>query len=138
MSEHPPGTSPLKGHFLRRNRIVATLSRATVVVEAHLTSGARNTARSALQEGRDVLAVPGPVDRESHAGCHLLLREGATLVRGPWMHVFRVLGGGAARPGPAAAGRAPGPDRRRRGPTSWCGTRSTGGMRCSTPTRRSA
>ena len=115
VSEHPPGTSPLKGHFLRRNRIVATLSRATVVVEAHLTSGALNTARSALQEGRDVLAVPGPVDRESHAGCHLLLREGATLCEG-LDDVFRVLGGGGkagargrgagARPRPPAAGPA--------------------------------
>lgn len=103
VSEHPPGTSPLPGHFPRRNRIVATLTRATVVVEAGITSGALNTARSALQEGRDVLAVPGPVDRESHAGCHLLLREGATLCEGV-DDVLRVLGGGGSRAGPRGRG----------------------------------
>jgi DNA processing protein len=105
LSEHPPGASPLRGHFLRRNRIVATLSRATVVVEAGLASGALSTARNAVQEGRDVLAVPGPVDRESHAGCHQLLREGAAVCEGV-EDVLRVLGGGAASGG-AGGGRRP-------------------------------
>lgn len=114
VSEHPPGTSPLKGHFLRRNRVVATLSQVTVVVEAGLTSGALNTARSALQEGRDVLAVPGYVDREVHAGCHLLLREGASLCEGVG-DVLRVLEGGTGASGRRPEGRsrpppAAGPD----------------------------
>ena len=112
LSEHPPGTPPLQGHFLRRNRIVATLSRVTVVVEAGLRSGALATARNALEAGRDVMAVPGLVDRGSHAGCHLLLRQGAALCEGVG-DVLRVLGGerlaagaGAAAPAgpPPAAG----------------------------------
>ncbi|MFO0931659.1 MAG: DNA-processing protein DprA [Planctomycetota bacterium] len=135
LSEHPPGTSPLQGHFPRRNRIVATLSQATVVVEAGLTSGALNTARSALHEGRDVLAVPGYVDRDVHAGCHLLLREGASLCEGV-DDVLRVLEGAAA----AGAGAAPPPvrgPRRRRGRSWSCGTRSTA-ARFSTSTRSCA
>lgn len=80
VSEHPPGTPPHPGHFPRRNRIVAALCAAVVVVEAPLESGALVTARLAADLGRDVLAVPGPVDRGGHAGCHRLLRDGATLV----------------------------------------------------------
>ena len=79
ISEHPPGTVPHPGHFPRRNRIVAALVRVVVVVEAPAASGALTTARMALELGRDVLAVPGPVDRGAHEGCHRLLRDGATL-----------------------------------------------------------
>jgi len=82
LSEHPPRTSPHPGHFPRRNRIVAALSRAVIVVEAPLDSGALVTARLAADLGRDVLAVPGPVDRGTHAGCHRLLRDGARLCEG--------------------------------------------------------
>jgi len=113
VSEHPPGTPPHPGHFPRRNRIVAALSRATVVVEAGLTSGALVTARLALEAGRDVLAVPGPVDRGTHAGCHRLLRDGAQLCEG-LDDVLRALGRGAMSSGgvggaPALPPPAPGP-----------------------------
>jgi DNA processing protein len=112
VSEHPPGTPPQPGHFPRRNRIVAALARATVVVEAGLASGALSTARIAGEIGRDVLAVPGPVDRGSHAGCHRLLKDGATLCETAG-DVWRALGrdptpAGAARP-PPPGDRAPPP-----------------------------
>jgi DNA processing protein len=100
LSEHPPGTSPHPGHFPRRNRVVACLARVTVVVEAGTASGALVTARLAAEAGRDVLAVPGPVDRGTHAGCHRLLRDGATLCEG-LDDVLAVLG---RRPAPIAAG----------------------------------
>ena len=83
VSEHPPGTPPLPGHFLRRNRIVAAMSKAVVVIEAPLESGALTTARLANELGRVVMAVPGPVDRGSHGGCHRLLRDGAMLCESP-------------------------------------------------------
>ena len=98
VSEHPPGTPPHPGHFPRRNRIVAALSRAVVVVEAPLASGALLTARLAADLGRDVLAVPGPVDRGGHAGCHRLLRDGATLVETA-TDVLEALGLGPRRRG---------------------------------------
>ncbi len=81
LSEMPMGTGPQARHFPARNRIVAGLSRAVVVIEAAAKSGSLITARNALDQGRDVLAVPGhPFDARS-AGCNILLREGATLVR---------------------------------------------------------
>jgi DNA processing protein len=70
-------------HFPQRNRIVSGLSRAVVVVEAAARSGSLITARNALDQGREVLAVPGhPFDARA-AGCNMLIRDGATLVRGP-------------------------------------------------------
>ena len=82
LSELPPGTKPAPAHFPNRNRIIVGLSEAVVVVEAAMRSGALITARVALDEGRDVLAVPGrPGDPLSH-GPNLLIRDGATLVRG--------------------------------------------------------
>ncbi|WP_201722503.1 DNA-processing protein DprA, partial [Sulfitobacter sp. HI0129] len=72
---------PLARHFPLRNRIISGLSAATVVVEGAARSGALITARDALDQGREVLAVPGhPFDARA-AGCNLLLRDGATLVR---------------------------------------------------------
>jgi DNA processing protein len=82
VSEFPLSTDPLPGHFPRRNRIIAGWSRATVVVEAASRSGALVTARSALDEGRDVLAVPGHPSQESAEGTNQLIRDGAVLVRG--------------------------------------------------------
>lgn len=73
-------TSPAPGHFPARNRIIAGLSRGCVVVQADVQSGARITALFALEQGREVFAVPGPIDHPLSAGCHLLLREGATLI----------------------------------------------------------
>ncbi|SFJ32862.1 DNA-processing protein DprA [Jannaschia pohangensis] len=82
ISERPFGLAPQARDFPRRNRIVAGLSQAVVVVEAAAKSGSMITARDALDEGREVLAVPGhPFDGRA-GGCNLLLRDGATLVRG--------------------------------------------------------
>ena len=81
VSEQPPGVEPQARHFPLRNRIVAGLSRAVVVVEAAAKSGSLITARDAADLGRDVLAVPGhPFDARA-AGCNMLIRDGATLVR---------------------------------------------------------
>lgn len=90
-SEHPPGTPPHPGHFPRRNRLVAAVSRVVVVVEAPLSSGALVTARLALDANHEVLAVPGSVERGTHAGCHRLIRDGATLCEGV-ADVLRALG----------------------------------------------
>ncbi|MCU9847228.1 DNA-processing protein DprA [Defluviimonas sp. WL0024] len=82
LSEQPIGLEPQARHFPLRNRIISGLARAVVVVEAAARSGSLITARLALDQGRDVLAVPGhPFDGRA-AGCNLLLRDGATLVRG--------------------------------------------------------
>ncbi|WP_110916972.1 DNA-processing protein DprA [Mycolicibacterium peregrinum] len=80
VSEYPPGMAPGRLRFLTRNRLVAALSGATVVVEAGLRSGAANTAGWAKLLGRSVCAVPGPVTSAASAGCHALLRSGANLV----------------------------------------------------------
>jgi len=81
ISEFPTGTRAYPGHFPRRNRIVAGVSRGTVVVEAARRSGSLISARLAAAEGRDVMAVPGLVSHDRAAGCHQLIREGAMLVR---------------------------------------------------------
>ena len=82
ISEQPMGLEPQARHFPLRNRIVSGLSRAVIVVEAAARSGSLITARTALDQGRDVMAVPGhPFDARA-AGCNMLLRDGATLVRG--------------------------------------------------------
>jgi DNA processing protein len=75
ISEHPPGSAPHRQRFLSRNRIVAALGAATLVVEAAVRSGALNSARYARQLGRPVLAVPGPVTSALSAGCHALIRR---------------------------------------------------------------
>lgn len=82
ISEMPFGLDPQARHFPRRNRIVSGLSRAVIVVEAATRSGSLITARMALDQGREVLAVPGhPMDARAGGG-NLLIRDGATLVRG--------------------------------------------------------
>lgn len=81
LSEQPMGCVPQTRHFPLRNRIISGLSRAVVVVEAAARSGSLITARDALDQGREVMAVPGhPFDARA-AGCNQLLRDGATLVR---------------------------------------------------------
>lgn len=81
LSEMPMGLQPQARHFPMRNRIISGLARAVVVVEAAGKSGSLITARNALDQGRDVLAVPGhPLDARAW-GCNLLIRDGATLVR---------------------------------------------------------
>jgi len=83
LSESLPGAAPTAGAFPRRNRIVAAISRATVVVEAGARSGALITAGLALDLGRDVAAVPGPMDVPQAAGSNALLRDGAAVVSEP-------------------------------------------------------
>lgn len=81
LSEMPMGLQPQARHFPARNRIISGLAQAVVVVEAAARSGSLITARNALDQARDVLAVPGhPFDARA-AGCNMLLRDGATLVR---------------------------------------------------------
>lgn len=79
-SEYPEGIAPLKHQFLERNRIISGMSIATVVVEAPMRSGSLATARFALEQGREVFVVPGPVRHRNYEGSHILLREGARLV----------------------------------------------------------
>lgn len=79
VSEVPPGSAPTRSRFLLRNRLIAALSRATVVVEAAHRSGALSTAAHAAALLRPVGAVPGPVTSMASAGCHRLLREGAAV-----------------------------------------------------------
>ncbi|MCF2869800.1 DNA-processing protein DprA [Octadecabacter sp. G9-8] len=82
ISDQPIGLQPQARHFVARNRIISGMSQATVVIEAAAKSGSLITARTALDQGRDVLAVPGhPFDARA-SGCNMLIRDGATLVRG--------------------------------------------------------
>jgi DNA processing protein len=80
VSEYPPGVRPARHRFLTRNRLVAALSGATVVVEAGIRSGAASTAAWARALGRVVCAVPGPITSAASTGCHILLQAGAELV----------------------------------------------------------
>lgn len=116
LSEQPMGLQPQARHFPLRNRVVAGLSRGVVVVEAAARSGSLITAREALDMGREVMAVPGhPFDARA-SGCNMLIRDGATLVRGAAdvlaalgvEQVRRVEEGGELRPplpGPVPAAR---------------------------------
>lgn len=78
LSEHPPGAVPTRERFIRRGRIIAALSVATVIVEAGYRSGALSLARHALGMRRIVAAVPGPVTSAASAGCHRLIQDGET------------------------------------------------------------
>ncbi len=76
LSEMPPGAEPTKWRFLQRNRLIAALGRATVVVEANPRSGAVSTANRAIELERPLGAVPGPINSPGSDGCHILIREG--------------------------------------------------------------
>lgn len=81
ISEALPQQSPQSGCFPRRNRIVTGLSLGVIVIEAGDRSGAAISARLAMEQGREVFAVPGRIDSQNSRGCHQLIRDGATLVR---------------------------------------------------------
>lgn len=83
LSEYSLGTPPLPENFPRRNRILSGLSYATFVVEAHSRSGSLITAHQAVEQGREVFALPGSVDQLTSRGTHQLIREGACLVETP-------------------------------------------------------
>jgi DNA processing protein len=81
LSEHPPGTPPLPPHFPARNRVIAGLSQGCLVVEAAPQSGSLITARLALDAGREVFALPGPIRSPQSQGCNALIQQGAQLVQ---------------------------------------------------------
>lgn len=80
ISESPPRAVPASGAFPQRNRLISGMSLGVIVVEAALQSGALITARHAMEQGREVFAVPGPVNSRMSRGCHQLIRDGARLV----------------------------------------------------------
>ena len=106
LTEFPPGTGPDKHHFPRRNRLVSGLSQGVVVVEAGERSGSLITARLALEQGREVFAVPGPPGLPGSRGVNRLLKDGAQLLESvedifsalPWLSVDRKVEKGVVAP----------------------------------------
>jgi DNA processing protein len=92
VSESPPGQGARRHRFLSRNRIIAALTRATVVIEASVRSGTTSTANAAMALNRHVLAVPGPVTSPMSAGCHNLIREQGAILASCPEDVLEVLG----------------------------------------------
>ena len=93
VSEHPLGTTIRRESFLPRNRLIAALSRATVVVESAQRSGSLNTATEAIALNRVVCAVPGPVTSAQSAGCHRLIADDRALLVTDATSVLAYLGG---------------------------------------------
>ena len=104
LSEYPPGTPPRRHHFPERNRLIAGLADATVVVEAAAGSGALGTAGQAVEEGREVFAVPGGIFSELSVGPNTLLRLGARPLLTA-RDVLEVVAPGAAQAADASTGR---------------------------------
>ena len=100
VGEHPPGFPPRGGVFPQRNRVIAGMSQGVIVIEAGLRSGALGTVAHALEQNREVFAMPGPVDSPVSRGCHRLLRDGATLVESA-RDVFDAFGVGSRVAGSA-------------------------------------
>ena len=101
LSEFAPGEPPMAGHFPRRNRLIAALGAGVLVVEMSLKSGAQHTVNFALELGREVFAVPGPIGSPVSEGTNQLIREGACLVTGA-ADILEALGEVSARPGRTA------------------------------------
>lgn len=109
VSEAPPGAAPMKQRFLQRNRLIAAMTAGTVVVEAGLRSGSRNTAGTAAELCRPVMAVPGPVTSMASAGCHEMIRSGMAQLVTDADEVAEMLGASGVdlaprRHGPVRAG----------------------------------
>jgi DNA processing protein len=104
LSEYPPGTPPMAFHFPARNRLISGLSRAVVVIEASERSGSLITARCALEQGREVMAVPGNVLSGRNRGGHALIRDGAAIVESAEDVVAEL---GLGREAAAAVGASP-------------------------------
>ncbi|GIX23895.1 MULTISPECIES: DNA-processing protein DprA [Caldimonas] len=109
LSEYPLGTPPLPQHFPQRNRLIAGLSRGTLVVEAALQSGSLITARLAAEQGREVFAIPGSIHAPQSRGCHALIKQGAKLVESA-QDILEDLLGPEVRPPTEAAPSACSPD----------------------------
>lgn len=105
ISEFSPSSPPLKMNFPQRNRIISGLSRATLVIEARESSGSLITARYALEQGRDVLAVPGNIFSKCYRGTNRLLADGATVITDSQdiLNVFGLLNNLSQRPHPSAS-----------------------------------
>lgn len=106
LTESPPGERPTAGAFPRRNRIISGLAQWLVVVEAADASGTMITVGTALEQGRDVLAVPGPITSPTSRGTNRLLRDGATPILSP-DDLATILGAPPSHPGPQAVVPAP-------------------------------
>ena len=106
VSEYPPGTHSLPHFFLHRNRIISGLTLGTLVVEAPRHSGSLNTAASAMNQGRDVFAVPGCIDLPEYEGSNALLRDGAILCTSP-VEICREYAGPVPRHGGHVGRREP-------------------------------